>query len=185
MKRIIATSVAVIMVASFASLATAGGRRGKGKHNHMKGDRIMKVFGKLDLSAEQQTAIETIQKEARAEAEPLRQQGRNLMKQVREAWNNGSPDEKAIIALHRQVHALKGQLAELRIEARIDTLAVLTAEQKEKLASLKAERKAKWAERKANGKGKRSGKKGRGKGFGKGMSADPAFAPNPGFVNPS
>ena len=67
MKRIIATSVIAIVIASFATVAVAGDHRGKGKHKHMRGDRIMKVFGQLDLSPEQQAAIEKIRAKAHAD----------------------------------------------------------------------------------------------------------------------
>ncbi len=174
MKHIITTSAVAILVASFATAAFAGDRKGRGKR--MKGDRVMKMLGQLDLSPEQQEAVEKIQQEKSAESEPLRQKIRDIKKQMRAEWTAESPDEKKIIALHEQKHALKGQLAELRIESRIDTLAVLTPEQSEKLAALKAERRSKRAERRANGnsKGKRFGKKGRGPG-GKGMSIDPSL----------
>ena len=174
MKRIITVSAVAVLTALLAVPVVAGGRGGKGKHKQMKKDRIMKVLYKLDLSPEQRAAVDSIHEEARAEAEPIHKQIRELEKEVRLKWDAASPDEKAIISLHKQVHDLKGDLAELRIGSRIDTLAVLTPEQREKLTSLRAGRKAKRAERRANGKGKRSGKKGRGKGYGKGMSVDPS-----------
>jgi Spy/CpxP family protein refolding chaperone len=179
MKRIITTLVITIAVASFATVAVAGGREGKGKHR--KGDRIMKALGQLELSPEQQESVKLIHEGTRSEAAPLRKQLRDLRQKVRDEWGTGSPNEKSIIALHKQIHALKGRLEEWKIEARIDTMAVLAPEQREKLAKIKADRRA-------NGKGKRSGRKGRGKGkrsgkkgYGEGMCVDPTLGSSPRF----
>jgi len=178
MKHIITTSAVAILIASFATLAVAGDRKGKG--TRIKEGRIMKMLGQMDLSPEQQEAVEKIRKETRAEKEPLRQQIRDIKKQMRAEWAAESPDEKKIFALHEQAHALKGKLAELRIESRIDTLMVLTPEQREALAAQKAERRAKRAEHRSNGKGKRFGKKGRGRSC-RGMSVDPSLDSISGF----
>mgnify|MGYP003572801527 CR=1 FL=1 len=186
MKRMTITAAVAILIASFATVAAAGDRRGRG--HHKKGDRIMKLLGKLDLTAEQQVAIEKIRNEARAEMTPLFEEVRELKDEMREEWGTTAPDEERILDLHKQIHAIKGQLGVLRIETRMDTLNVLTAEQREDLASLKAERRAKRAERRADRKGKKGNKRGngkrsgkRGRGFDQGMSVDPSLSARPRF----
>ena len=167
MKRIITVSTIAMIIASFAAVAVAGDRGRRGKR--MKGDRIMKMAGELDLTADQQVMIKKIHDEKRAESQPLRQQIHDLKREQRIQWSATSPDEKAILSLQEQVNALKEELVELRFASRMDTLAVLTPEQRAKLAELKAERRAKGKR-----KGKRFGKKGRGRGYSQSMSGDPA-----------
>ena len=189
MKRLITTAAVAVLFVSFATVAAAGDRRGRGRSHHKKGDHVMKLFGELDLTAEQQAAIKKIHTEARAETKPLHEEMRSLKDEMREEWGTMAPDEDRILALHKQIHAIKGQLGVLRIESRIDTMNVLTPGQREQLATLKAERKAKRAERFADGKkgkrdkqgkrGKRGGK--RGGSFGQGMSVDPSLSAKPRF----
>ena len=188
MKRLITTAAVAVLFVSFATVAAAGDRRGRGRSHHKKGDHVMKLFGELDLTAEQQAAIKKIHTEARAETKPLHEEMRSLKDEMREEWGTMAPDEDRILALHKQIHAIKGQLGVLRIETRMDTLNVLTAEQREDLASLKAERRAKRAERRADRKGKKGNKRGngkrsgkRGRGFGQGMSVDPSLSARPRF----
>ena len=194
MKRLTITAAVAILIASFATVASAGDR-GRGRGHHMKGDHGMRLFGQLDLTADQQAAIQKIRTETRADMQPLRNEVRDLRDEMREEWGTVAPDEQRILALHKQIHAIKGQMGVLRIEARVDTLNVLTPEQREQLATLKAERRAERAERRADGVKNRDGKKGkkgkkgdrgkrfgkRGAGFGYGMSVDPGLVGNSSF----
>jgi Spy/CpxP family protein refolding chaperone len=121
------------------------GKRGKGFR-----DKGMRGLSRLDLTAEQKTRIEAIHEDHRKSTETLRKQARDLKEQMRGLWQATTPDEGAILFLHRQIHKIKGELAEYRIQMRIDVLAILTPEQRAEMRSFKEQR----SERR---KGRRSG----------------------------
>jgi protein CpxP len=128
-------------------------KRGKGFH-----DKGMRGLSRLDLTAEQKTRIEAIREDHRKSTETLKKQVRDLKEQMRGLWQATTPDEGAILSLHRQIHKIKGELAEYRIQMRIDMLAILTPEQRAEMRSFKGQ------------PGER--RKGRRGGFGRGPRGD-------------
>ena len=129
---------------------------GRGMHKHGKGDRGMRWIEQVDLTDAQKSQIDTIREEKKTQAAPLRESVRALKEQMRVQWQADVPSEGEILALHRQIHDIKGQLAELRIQTRIDVIAVLTPEQRAEAQQFMAERAERRAERRGkNGKGER------------------------------
>ena len=86
---------------------------------------------------------------------------KELRQQMQEEWQVDEPDEGAILALHREIHEIRGQLAEYRIQLRLDVMAILTPEQREKA-------RARFNARGQRGKGRGGRFMGRGRGFGRG-----------------
>ena len=155
MKHMITTSAIAVFLTIFAVAgAEAGARKGDGRRG--KGDRVERLQQKLSLTAEQRLAVEKLEQDMKAESEPLFKKTMELKKQIKNQWKAEKPDEAKIIALHNKMFELKKQLAELRVEFRVDVIELLTPEQRAEFAKMGGPH-----------HGKRDGK--RGKKAGKGM----------------
>jgi len=115
------------------------GKGGKGPGRGGRGDG-MGWLNRVDLTPDQQTKITKLREDAEKVAAPLRQKVRTLREQMRTQWAASTPDEGAILKLHREIHKIEGQLGEYRIQHRIDVLSILTPEQRAKAQSFRAER---------------------------------------------
>jgi Spy/CpxP family protein refolding chaperone len=125
----------------------------------------------LGLTEDQKAQIEQIRESSREDAKPLRDKVKDLRKEMLSEWQASVPDEGTLLDLHKEIHDVKGELGELRIQTRLDVINLLTPEQREKM-------KANMKNRKRDGKGrefkdKRWGKdkkkKGEGRMKGKGV----------------
>ena len=125
--------------------------RGRGHRGHMMGPRMMEM---LNLTPEQKTEIEEIKKEMKADAEPLRTQLGNLRGKMKELWSADVPNESAILDVEKQMHDVRGKLHQLKIQMKLDVMAILTPEQKSKFKELRSQFKGKRGKRgHRNGKG--------------------------------
>jgi Spy/CpxP family protein refolding chaperone len=120
------------MVLALGSSAAAQGRGHRARHGKMgwAHDRMARMMEKLDLTADQTAKVVKLQKEAVAKARPIGEKLRDLTGQSRAAWKSSTPDERQIIALHREMRTLRSQLDELRISFRFDVWELLTPEQR-------------------------------------------------------
>lgn len=144
-----------------------GRGRGHGHRGFGKGDRGMRWLKFVDLTPSQKQQIQTLKDETKADAAPLREKARELREQMRALWQTSTLDEGAILDMHKQIHDIRGQLAEMNIQLRIDVIGLLTPEQKAQMQEFKAQREERRAERRAargerrgNRQGKRQGKRG-------------------------
>jgi Spy/CpxP family protein refolding chaperone len=117
----------------------------------------------LDLTPEQEAKVRELHGEMRSGTEALREKVRNLKDEMRKEWRQEVPDAATILELQKEMHEVKGELAEHRIRFRLDVAAILTPEQREKA-------RARLMEGRGRGKGKGQGGKFRGekRGFGAG-----------------
>jgi protein CpxP len=113
------------------------GGRGPGRGGRGYG---MGGLNRVDLTPDQQAKITKLREDAEKVAAPLREKVNALREQMRTLWAAPTPDEGAILKLHREIHKIEGQLAEYWIQHRIDVLSVLTPEQRAKVQSFRAER---------------------------------------------
>jgi len=180
--------IAVIVTLLSAAPAMAGngqgGNRGQGIGNQdgtgrwkkgpgrrgFKGDFVERMVKHLNLTADQETKVRALHEEHKNLAEPLREKLKVLHEEMRAAWQVPEPSEVEIIELQRQIHALKGELAELRVQLRIDVMTILTPEQREQMAQFHKMGRGKGMGR---GMGRRGGGRGHGPGFGAGSGQGP------------
>ena len=160
------TVLAIALITTFAiGSAEARPGRGKGHGRHGPHGDMGMCMKNVDLTAEQRDQVDMLKAENRKKAAPIREELRTLKKQARPLWSAADLDDDAIFAVHRKMRALAGQLEELRLGLRIDTMSLLTPEQRAEMAEAKAERKKERGEKGKKGKRgkKRHGKKGYGK----------------------
>ena len=157
----IAMVVGLLMVLGAVN-AWAQCPRGEGRGFHGKHGPMMleKLKEELNLTAEQVKEIEQLHEEMMAESKPLRDQMKALREKMHKLWSEDYPNEGEIIAVQREMSALRLQLSELRTQMKLDMMEVLNAEQREKFRSMK---------------GKFRGKRGHGR-HGKGGCGDCPYA---------
>lgn len=167
MKRIISASLVATLAILF-TVANAEARPRKGRHfgGPGMGPGMGKELAELNLTDEQKTEIQKLESAMREEVKPLEQKAHELREKMGELWRAENPDEGAIIALHKQINKLHGQMGEIFIEYRFDITAVLTPAQRAELRENVGKRFQKFRKGK-DGKGWKRGKgPGPGRGFG-------------------
>lgn len=122
---------AVLLIALPMAFARGGG--GPGERGE-RGYRFDRMAEKLGLDAKQKVTLKTLHEQHRDEADSLRDQMKAAQEKVKAAWLDKNADAAKIRAAHREVHALKGQLAEQRVEFGLAVKKVLTPEQFETFA---------------------------------------------------
>ena len=126
------------------------GKRGKRGHRGMRGVGIgPRMAEELELSDEQNAAIQAIRDDFREEMGPARETVRELRGELRELWSADEPDSMAIIRKMDELQAEKHAIDIARVEARLAVLDVLTADQKAEMQAIKSERREARSERRA------------------------------------
>ncbi len=92
----------------------------------------------LQLTPDQITAWQQIEKDTAAAVKPLAQNERDLQKQVKTALEAPNPDPLAVGKLVVSADALREQIKGLRDAAKSKRLALLTADQKTKFDAFQA-----------------------------------------------
>jgi Spy/CpxP family protein refolding chaperone len=125
------------VVLALGATAFAQGRGGRGNHGEKgKHEGIGRLVEELNLTVDQKTKIGGLHEETNVKAKPIEEKIRVLKDQERAAWQSDKPDEAKIVALHREMRSLKGDLDEHRIAQRFDMMEVLTADQRIAAVSL-------------------------------------------------
>jgi Spy/CpxP family protein refolding chaperone len=93
------------------------------------------VWSKLNLSADQKTKIEALQLAHRKEIRPVREKMFDKSVQLRRMWLQANPDKDKILALQKEVRALRDQLEDKATANNLEIRKVLTPEQKDKLVN--------------------------------------------------
>lgn len=177
-RQIITIGLVVVMVATAGtSLAMMGGQGGKagGKTTgevgfpgcggpEMKMERLAK---KLDLSADQQAAIQKIHERSREESVSLRKDLMKLGHQLKGEMLADSPSEKTVLDLNSKIGEIETELKALKLKSRLAVRKELTAEQRDKMVLMKE--KMKDGEK---GPGRRGGRFGQGPGGPRGGRGD-------------
>ncbi len=126
-----------------------GGEMAGGKLLNMP---VEALKGKLDLTDEQVAKITAIRDSFAKETEAAKAELKQLGEEFRTNMHSGDmPNRDEALAKYRQMHALRGEIGEASLKARLDTLEVFTD----------AQRKALQEKMKAcmHGKGEKAGKK--------------------------
>ena len=107
-----------------------------------QGDRIKKFTEKLDLTDEQSTQIEAIQKKYRAANEGNYQQLQQAREEMRSLLtSNASPNQ--LRQKHQEIQNLRQQLGDSHFESMLEVREILTAEQRQKMADMMAQHRGK------------------------------------------
>jgi Spy/CpxP family protein refolding chaperone len=136
-RKLMVTGIVVgAMMLALGTVAVAQGRGDRARHGKMGRvhHRAGQMMERLNLTTEQMGKVVELRKEMVGKALPIGVKLREVGEQARTAWKSGTPDEGRIVALHREMRSLRGQLDELRISFRFDVLELLTPTQRAALS---------------------------------------------------
>jgi Spy/CpxP family protein refolding chaperone len=133
MKRISATVIAVIFFAVLAASASAAPwNRGAGKGYGYRAD-MTDISKKLDLTTEQTTSIKALRDAHLKDVKPLHDKMYAKRGDLRLLWLEKTPDQAKIVALQKEIRALRDQMDDKATSHRFAAVNILTPAQKEKL----------------------------------------------------
>ncbi|HOG07771.1 MAG: Spy/CpxP family protein refolding chaperone [Syntrophales bacterium] len=163
MKKLTIAMTTLLLVTLLATTAFAWGRGwGRGPGAAYCNGPEDRAFSQLNLTAEQTAKIKALREVHLKDVTPLREKVFSKRNELRILWLKDNPDEAKILAVQKEMRALRDQLADKRTSHRLAAFKVLTPEQQQKMQAFRS------------GSGK-----GRGAGFG--WSPRGGAGPGPGF----
>jgi len=138
MKKLIMTLVTVIAVTAFAASAFAfdpGWGRGHGGGPCYGGD--IRALYELNLTAEQTAKTNALREAYLKDIKPLQDKMFNKRGDLKLLWLQTNPNKDKIIAVQKEIRALRDKMQDKMTSYQLDIINVLTPEQQEKLKSLK------------------------------------------------
>jgi Spy/CpxP family protein refolding chaperone len=137
MKKVMVTIMALLVTAIIATAALAfGPGRGPGYGPCGRGD--FGGFGDLNLTAEQKTKLTELRDAQFKDIKPLREQMIAKRDELRKLWLETTPDQGKITAAQKGMSAVRDQMQDKMTAFRLESLKVLTPEQREKAKSFAA-----------------------------------------------
>ena len=103
----------------------------------------------LDLTAEQREKINTLREAHLRDIKPLQDQLYVKSRELRGLWLAKTPDRESILALQKEVQALRNQLMDKITTYRLDAWQFLTPEQQAKIRPYYTKRRPPWMGRPA------------------------------------
>ncbi|MDP1990608.1 MAG: Spy/CpxP family protein refolding chaperone [Syntrophales bacterium] len=162
MKKVTVTVMALLVTAMIATAALAfGPGRGPGYGSCGRGD--FGGFGELNLTAEQKTKLTELRDAQLKDVKPLQEQMFTKRDELRKLWLEPTPDQGKITAAQKEMRSVRDQMQDKMTAFRLESLKVLTPEQREKAKSFAAGFSA------GRGFGSERGS-GKGRGFGPGAA---------------
>jgi periplasmic protein CpxP/Spy len=142
---------AALAAATLATAGEPGGHEGRGAR--MGRHRAQRITERLGLTEEQQATWKSLHEQHQKETAPLRQEGRELFKKLRESMDAENPDTTAVgtAALALKEHREKIRASRKAFHEQL--LGVLTPEQKAKFEELRNSREGRRGERGKRGPG--------------------------------
>lgn len=133
-------SLVAVMV-SAAALASAqglGNQQGKGMNKRGgrgmgQEHRMERMTQRLDLTADQQTAIEKIKENSREKGLEIRKEILRLKNEMKGEMLKDNPSEKSVLALNEKLGELKTEVRANRLKTRLKIREQLTPEQQDKM----------------------------------------------------
>lgn len=162
------TAALALAVAVPVAFSHGPGPDGEREGFHQK--RMERMAEKLGLNEQQQTALEALKVQQRADRQSLREQIRQQRDAMRKLLESPDVSKQQVLAAQREIHALRGQLAESRVDFLFEAKKVLTQDQFKKLLEL---------HQRHGFKGHHRGKRGWGKGHQRWRSQDDAAPETP------
>lgn len=136
MKKLVMTLVTVIIVTVLAASTFAYGHdRGRGHGGGPYDGCEPAVLSQLDMNVEQTTKINAFRDACLKDSKPLKDYMLSKRGDLKMLWLQQNPDQEKILALQKEIMALKDQFKEKRDVYRLNVYNLLTPEQKEKLKS--------------------------------------------------
>lgn len=151
MKKLIATACFIIVSLVLATQLFAMDCNKAGRHGMRdeakchEGTGLYPLFAKLDLTVAQKDQIKARRETFCREIKPLKDQMFSKRGDLRLLWLETAPDKNKIMALQREVRAIRDQIQDKAVSQRLDIFSILTPEQKEKIKASLAARKARHA----------------------------------------
>ncbi len=137
MKKVMVTVMALVVTALLATAALAfGPGRGPGYGSCGRGD--FGGFGELNLTAEQKTKLTELRDAQFKDVKPLREQMFTKRDELRKLWLEPTPDQTKITAAQKEMRSVRDQMQDKMTAFRLESLKVLTPEQREKAKSYAA-----------------------------------------------
>jgi Spy/CpxP family protein refolding chaperone len=134
MKKAVLTIMALTITAIIATSVLAfGPGRGPGYGPCGRGD--FGQFGDLNLTAEQKTKLTELKDARFKEIKPLQEQMFTKRDDLRKLWLEPNPDQAKITAAQKEMRTIRDQMQDKMTAFRLESLKVLTPEQKEKAKS--------------------------------------------------
>jgi zinc resistance-associated protein len=97
---------------------------------HQEGNYAL--YGKLNLTAEQKARIETLRNAHLRDIKPLQDQMFSKRGDLKLLWLQTDPDKEKILAVQKDIRAIRDQMQDKAVVHRVDVFNILTPEQKEK-----------------------------------------------------
>ena len=138
MKKVSMVFAAVLISTALASAAFAfgpGGGWGRGhggRHCYNPGDGPLPAAGQLNLTAEQTEKIKALRDAHLKDVTPLRDKMFSKRSELKLLWLQASPDQNKIMAVQKEIRALRDQLEDKRTGHRLAVFNLLTPEQRTK-----------------------------------------------------
>jgi protein CpxP len=137
MKKVTVTIMALLVTAMIATVALAfGPGRGPGYGSCGRGD--FGGFGELNLTAEQKTKLIELRDAQFKDVKPLQEQMFAKRDELRKLWLEPTPDQAKITAAQKEMRLVRDQMQDKMTAFRLESLKVLTPEQREKAKSFAA-----------------------------------------------
>jgi len=136
MKKLTMTLVTVLVVTALSTYAFAygpGWGRGHGGGPYDGCDPA--TLSRLNLTAEQTTKINAFREAFLKDDKPLQDKMFSKRGDLKLLWLQQNPDQEKILAVQKEIRALRDQIQEKRDVYRLNVYNVLTPQQKEKLKS--------------------------------------------------
>lgn len=149
MKKLMAAVCSILLSLTVATQLFAldcnkGGRHGmRDEAKQHEGAGIYALFAKLNLNASQKAQIKTMRDDFLREIKPLQDKMFSKRGDLRLLWLETSPDKNKIMALQKEMRAIRDQIQDKAVSLRLDIFNLLTPEQKEKIKAAVAEKRAK------------------------------------------
>jgi Spy/CpxP family protein refolding chaperone len=136
MKKLVMTLVTVIIVTVLAASTFAYGHDwGRGHGGGPYDGCEPAVLSQLNLNVEQTTQINAFRDAFLKDSKPLQDYMLSKRCDLKTLWLQQNPDQEKILAMQKEIKALKDQIQEKRDVYRLNVYNVLSPEQKEKLKS--------------------------------------------------
>lgn len=145
MKKRLIIIVTIVAVTALTTAALAQGphrMHGRGGQNSFQfpalqssgfESRIDRLQSRLDLTEDQEAAVEAILEQSREEGVELRKQQARIQNQIDGEMLADAPSQQKLVDLTKQLGALKTELDVIRLKARLAVRAELTDEQRDRL----------------------------------------------------
>ena len=93
---------------------------------------IYALYSKLNLSADQKARIETLRNALLRDIKPLQDQMFSKRGDLKLLWLQTNPDKEKILAVQRDIRAIRDKIEDKAVAHRVDVFNILTPEQQEK-----------------------------------------------------